>query len=41
MLSKKEILILLDKLYPGPGYSSDPEIAALQGKLSIMLHTAE
>ena len=41
MLTVKELAYLLDliaKTLPGGfGYSSDPEIAALQAKLSIML----
>lgn len=37
-LSSKEILLILKQF--GPGYSRDPDIGALQAKLSIMLGVA-
>ena len=41
MLTKPEIRIILDLLREkhGPGYADDSNVAALQGKLSIMLQT--
>jgi hypothetical protein len=42
MLTAKELLKLLDiiRAQHGPGYASDPEVAALQGKLSVLLELA-
>lgn len=39
-LTAEEIRIILKKLCPEGGYSSDPEISALQAKLSILLEMA-
>lgn len=39
-LTSAEILLILRKLCPEGGYSSDPEIARLQAKLSIWLEVA-
>lgn len=39
-LTKKELLLILQKLCPEGGYSKDPEISALQAKLSILLSMA-
>jgi len=41
MLTKDEIMFILEKINPGFGYSDDPKIARLQAKLSIMLELAE
>ncbi len=39
-LTSEEILLILSKLHPDSGYSSDPKIAKLQAKLSILLELA-
>lgn len=41
-LSSEEILLILDLIDDkyGPGYSSEPNIAALQGHLSLLLEMA-
>ena len=41
-LDQKEIRLLWDLLREkyGPGYSTDPVVASLQAKLSVMLATA-
>lgn len=36
-LTCEEILLILDKLAPRGGYSEDPKILRIQGKLSITL----
>ena len=40
ILTAEEILLILGKIHPHFGYSSDPKVAALQGKLSVMLEVA-
>ncbi len=40
MLTSTEILMLLNALHPGGGYSEDARVERLQGKLSIMLEAA-
>ena len=40
-LTKEDILLLLSKVNDGKfGYSDDPVIARIQGKLSVMLEVA-
>ncbi len=42
ILTKKEIIFILEKINDEKfGYSDDPFIALLQGKLSIMLEMAK
>jgi hypothetical protein len=39
-LTADEWMLLLQKLHPGPGYSDDPAVCRLQGKISIHLEVA-
>jgi len=41
MLTSKEIVLILEKIHPGFGYSKDPGVSVLQAKLSIMLEVAQ
>lgn len=43
MLTAAEIRLLLEALVAkyGPGYSTEPNVAALQAKLSVMLEAAQ
>lgn len=40
-LTEEEIIFILDKISDGFGYSDDPKVANLQGKLSIMLEAKQ
>ena len=40
MLSIEEIQMIMTAIHDGPGWSSDPRVAALQSKLSVMLAVA-
>ena len=40
MLTKRDILFLLNSIHPGPGYSDKPRVRKIQSKLSAMLEAA-